>query len=385
MFFGLFQLDYEMGKSKLKFQEKILSIDGDKTELPEEQTRDFEVKKLKSKLTILVPAYNEEKHIVETIVSLKNQTLPPEEIIVIDDCSTDRTAEKARQMGVTVVCPPKNTGSKAGAQNYALQFVQTEYIMAVDADTTLDLQATEKIMKVFEDDSIAAACGFVLPRRVKTLWERGRYIEYLFAFTYYKPIQDFYEKPLISSGCFSVYRTDILQQNGGWSRRTMAEDMDLTWSYYNANYRIRFVPEAISYPIEPHNYHFMSKQLRRWSHGFVQNVCLHWRDLLRHSYLSSIVAVALWDSIVASLCYLTLLPVLVITVHPLFLLGYIVDAPAVAVPILIKGFQRRETMKVLASLPCFFVLRIVNSIFMLKALWLEVIMKNHLMIYEKGH
>ncbi len=338
-----------------------------------------------SGLTILVPAYNEESMIIETVTSLQNQTLPPDEIIVIDDCSTDKTAEMARQTGATVICPPQNTGSKAGAQNYALQFVKTEYTMAVDADTTLETHATERIMKALDDKSVAAACGLVLPRTVKTIWERGRYIEYLFAFTFYKPIQDFYYKPMISSGCFSVYRTDILKENGGWSLRTMAEDMDLTWTFYHAGHGIRFVPDAVSYPIEPHNYKFMSTQLRRWSHGFVQNVCVHWKDLLRHPYLSAIVAVALWDSIIASLCYLILVPLLAIFVHPLFLIGYLIDVPAVAVPVLCKGIQRKEVGKVLTSLPAFFILRMVNSVFMLKALWLELVMKKKLMVYEKGH
>jgi len=127
-----------------------------------------------SGVTILVPAYNERDHIAETIHSLVTQTLPPEEVVVIDDCSTDGTAEVAEAMGVTVVRPDTNTGSKAGAQNYGLQFVRTKYIMAVDADTTLAPDAVEKIMAAFEDDSVVAACGLVLPRKVRTVWERGR-------------------------------------------------------------------------------------------------------------------------------------------------------------------------------------------------------------------
>ena len=90
------------------------------------------------------------------------------------------------------------------------------------------------------------------PRR--TLWERGRYIEYLLAFSFFKRVQDHYGKPLISSGCFSIYRTEELRALGGWSTRTMAEDMDLTWTMYQAGQKVRFVPEAVSYPIEPHNF-----------------------------------------------------------------------------------------------------------------------------------
>ena len=157
----------------------------------------------------------------------------------------------------------------------------------------------------------------MLPRHVGTLWERGRYVEYMFAFSFFKTVQDFYERPLISSGCFSVYRTAVLKAHGGWNTRTMAEDMDLTWSFYQAGHGVRFVPEAICYPIEPHDFHFMSKQLRRWSHGFVQNVRLHWRGLLGDRFLRSTVSVALWDAAIASFAYLFLLPLAAIVFTPL--------------------------------------------------------------------
>jgi len=257
--------------------------------------------------------------------------------------------------------------------------------MAIDGDTTLVPDAIAKLMPALDDPKIAAACGFVLPRHVKTIWERGRYIEYMFAFTFYKVIQDYYDKPLISSGCFSVYRTDILKENGGWSTRTMAEDMDLTWSFYQAGHGVRFVPDAVCYPIEPYNYEFMSKQLRRWSHGFVQNVRIHWKGLLDIPFLRMTVAVALFDATVASIAYMFLIPLLAIFVQPLFLLGYLIDIPAVAVPVLYKAVQRKEVCRALASLPGFFVLRFVNTIFLLKALWLEFVMQRPLKVYEKGH
>jgi biofilm PGA synthesis N-glycosyltransferase PgaC len=336
-------------------------------------------------VTVIVPAYNEAASIVETVESLQRQTLAPAEIIVVDDCSDDGTGEIARDLGVTVLRPPCNTGSKAGAQTFALPAVSTELVMAVDADTALAQDAIETLIGAMEDPAVAAACGYVLPRRVKTLWERGRYVEYLFAFSFFKQIQDYYEKPLISSGCFSVYRTEALRRLGGWSTRTMAEDMDLTWSLYQADWKIRFVPGAVCYPIEPHNLEFMRKQLRRWSHGFVQNVRLHWRDLLHLGYLRSLVAVACYDALVASLAFLVVLPVLAIVLSPLFLLGYVLDAPAVIIPVAIAAAHRRELRRALASFPCFYVLRILNAAMMLKAIWLEGAMRRPLLVYEKGH
>nr|MBI4460119.1 glycosyltransferase [Acidobacteriota bacterium] len=337
-------------------------------------------------LTVIIPAYNEAATVADTIRSLQAQTLRPSEIIVVDDCSTDGTGDVARSLGVMVLRPPNNTGSKAGAQNYALSQAQTPWVMALDADTILAPDAIEKLMPAFQDPRVAAACGLVLPRRRRTIWERGRYIEYLFAFTFYKQVQDYYCKPLISSGCFSMYRLDRLQQCGGWPGRTLAEDMDLTWTFYEAGHAVRFVPEAVCYPIEPHNFAFLSKQLRRWSHGFVQNLRFHWRDVLHVPYLRSAVAVAVWDAAVASLVYLFLLPVLLVAFRtPWLLLGYVIDAPAILVPVLAGAAPRREIGKALVSFPSFLILRTVNAVFFLRAIWLELIVGRSLARYEKGH
>ena len=182
-----------------------------------------------------------------------------------------------------------------------------------------------------------------------------------------------------------MYRTAVLREFGGWPQRTLAEDMDLTWMLHQRGHGVRFIVDAECYPYEPHNYSFMSKQLRRWSHGFVQNVRLHWRGVLDVPFLRVTIAVALWDATVASFCYLFVLPLLAVLVSPLFLLGYLIDAPAVVVPVLVKGWQRKETARTLASIPSFFVLRIVNGLFMLRAFLDEMVLRKPLKVYEKGH
>jgi poly-beta-1,6-N-acetyl-D-glucosamine synthase len=344
------------------------------------------MEQLRAPLTIIIPAFNEAGSIADTIRSLFAQTVLAETIIVVDDCSTDATGDVAASLGVTVMRPRSNTGSKAGAQNFALSVVRTKYTMAIDADTTLAPDAIEKLLACMSAENIAAACGFVIPRNVGTMWERGRYIEYLFAFTFYKQVQEYFEKPLIASGCFSMYRTDALVAHRGWGTRTLAEDMDLTWSMYQSGEKVRFVPEAVCYPIEPHNYRFMSTQLKRWSHGFVQNVQLHWKGLLRVPYLRSAVAVSMWDATLASFIYLILLPLLTLYFRsPWLLLGYLIDAPAVLVPVLVGAVPRGETRRALASMPAFFVLRTVNAVFFLSAVWSEMVMGKSFHRYEKGH
>src|SRR5918999_111105 len=271
-------------------------------------------------LTVIVPAYNEKETLLDTVRSLQRQTVSPDQILVVDDCSTDATAEVAESLGVAVLRPPENTGSKAGAQSFALDRVDTGLVMAVDADTTLAPDAIEKLFAAFADPEVVAACGFVLPRRVRTMWERGRYVEYMLAFSFFKRIQDNY-----------------------------------------------------------------GKQLKRWSHGFVQNVRLHWSSVLQLGYLRSLVAVAFWDALLASFAYLLLLPVLAVVLDPLVLLAYLVDAPVVVVPVLWQAIGRRETGRALASFPAFFVLRVVNALYMLTAVWREMVMRRPLLVYEKGH
>jgi len=337
-------------------------------------------------LTVIIPAYNEAGFVGDTIQSLLAQTVPPDRIILVDDGSTDGTGDVGRRAGITVIRPPRNTGSKAGAQTFALPWVKTELVMAIDADTTLEPTAVERLTRSFRDSGIGAACGLVLPRRIKTLWERGRFVEYLFAFTFYKQVQEYYRRPMISSGCFSMYRTDLMRRHGGWPGRTLAEDMDLTWTFHQTGVGVRFEPEAVCYPIEPYNFRFMRKQLRRWSHGFIQNVTLHWKGVLTVPFLRSAVAVALWDAIVASLVFLIVLPLLIVTLKSAWLLlAYFIDAPAILVPLLIGAIPRREFGRTLASLPAFFVLRLVNGFYFLEAVWSEWFLRRASLTYEKGH
>ncbi len=337
------------------------------------------------RVTVLVPAYNERDNIAQTLASLQIQTRPPDRVLVVDDCSTDDTGTIAAEMGAEVVRPPHNTGFKAGAQRYGLQFIDTELLLAIDADTTLAPDAVEKLLAALDDPTVAAACGFVLPRQVRTIWERGRYAEYLFAFTFGKAIQEHYGRPMIASGCFTVYRTDVLRSVGGWQPRTVAEDLDLTWTLYEHGHTVRFVTEAVCYPIEPATLSFFYRQVRRWTHGFFQNLRLHWRPIVEQPYLRSMVAVGLWDASLAAVVYLLLLPLLALLVHPLFLLGYVIDAPVVAVPVLMGAARRGEIGRALLSLPGFFVVRLANAILLVEAAWSELLMRRPLAVFEKGH
>jgi len=337
-------------------------------------------------VTIIVPAFNEAATLGETLASIAALRVAPAEIIVVDDCSTDDTGAIARRAGATVIRPEHNTGSKAGAQTFALGRVATPLCLVLDADTVLAPDALEHLGAAFDDVTVGAACTTVIPHGTDSIWERGRYVEYLFAFTFYKPVQDTWGAPMISSGCCSMYRTEAVRAAGGWSSRTMAEDMDLTWTLYQQGWQVRFVAAALCRPREPNTWTFLSRQLRRWSHGFVQNVRLHWRGLLPVPYLRSAVAVAAWDAALASFVYLLVLPLLALGFrNPWFLLGYVIDIPAILVPVLVGAAPRGEILKAISCIPAFFALRTVNAAFFLRALFDEVVRRRPLLVYEKGH
>jgi poly-beta-1,6-N-acetyl-D-glucosamine synthase len=143
--------------------------------------------------------------------------------------------------------------------------------------------------------------------------------------------------------------------------------------------------KAFCYPIEPHNLEFLRKQRNRWSHGFIQNVVLHWRDLLRTPTLREFVFVGLADAIITGILYFVFVP-LFLVLNPVLLFYLIAsDWLFIAIPVMWKGFKLKMLRKSLTSLPFFFVLRVVNSIYFFKALFLELLFNRSPRKYEKGH
>jgi biofilm PGA synthesis N-glycosyltransferase PgaC len=336
-------------------------------------------------VTVIVPAFNEAATIAETLRSLASQTLQGFHILVVDDGSDDGTGTIAKEHGATVIQPAANTGSKAGAQTFALRYVETPYVVTIDADTTLAPNALEIIIGHLQNSEAAAACGYVLPRKTRTIWELGRCAEYLFALGFYKRVQHAIGRPLISSGCFSAYRTEAVRAAGGWSDETVTEDVDLTWTFYARGEEVHFVPDAIAYPLEPEDFSMLRRQLRRWSHGLVQNLVRHRDNALHDARLRSILSVMLWDSAMASLIYLVLTPVLSIAVSPWFLVIYLIDLPVIGVPVLIEAQRHGLLAKAVPATLALFVLRLVNSGFFVEAVWSELVRGKRLVVYEKGH
>jgi biofilm PGA synthesis N-glycosyltransferase PgaC len=339
-----------------------------------------------SSLTVLIPAHNEARVIGHTLQSLWSQTWRPDKIQVVDDGSSDETGRIAADLGAEVVRPEANTGFKAGALNFGLRFVETEWLVTLDADTILAPDALQEIVSAAQEQNVGAACGLVLPQRIRTLWERARFVEYLLAFGVFKPVQDWYRCPMVASGCFALYRTEIIKDLGGFPTETVGEDLDLTWRLYEAGESIKYVSRAICYPVEPPDLRFMRKQLTRWSHGFAQNVRLHGRGILGVPMLRSFVIVAGLDALLAGLLYLIVMPILVVAYGWRYLIAiYLADLLVMAIPVLWMGYRMRLLPQALASLPSVFILRWLNVYYFWRAAALEWVLGRRLRVFEKGH
>ena len=345
-------------------------------------------------LTVIVPAHNEEEGLPATLEALLSQTVPAEEIIVIDDGSVDRTGEVAAAHGVTVLTPPHNLGSKAKAQNYALPHCRTDLVLAVDADTVLAPDYIEKIKPVFDDQDVVIAAGNVQTRFTRTVWERGRSIEYLFGFHWNRPIQNRVNSPVVCSGCCSVFRRDSLVAFGGFPERTIVEDMDFTWSQEIAGYKAVYVADAVAWAADPETLTYLRKQVWRWMAGFFQNVRLHmWELVTRKPMLALWIGLAVLEIIIAPLWWAT--PFLLIpamdTSAAYAVAVWFGGELALTIPPLIYAARRRKlsVVRVLFNTPFVYATRLVNIYYAWKGLIVELVLvplrlSRGLTVYEKG-
>ena len=346
------------------------------------------------KVSAIVPARNEERGLPATLESLLAQTRPPDQIIVVDDGSTDRTGEVARSYGATVLRPPDALGSKARAQNHALPHCEGDLVLTVDADTVLASDYIEHVEPAFADPSVAVAAGNVQTRFTRTVWERGRSIEYLFGFHWHRPVQASAGSPMVCSGCCSVFRRDFLLDHGGFPERTIVEDMDLTWTAQATGLRAVYVGDAVAWAADPETLPYLRRQLRRWMAGFFQNVRLHLPRLVaRKPMLALWVLLAVLEILLAPLWWAA--PVLLtLTWHMpaehafAWWLGS--ELLCLAPPLIYASRRRRIPLRrILACVPCVYPARAVNTYYAWRALITELLLvplrlATSLAVYEKG-
>ena len=345
-------------------------------------------------ITVLIPAHNEEAGLADTLASLAKQTVPPAEVIVVSDHSTDRTEEIARAAGVTVLVTPDGVGgSKAAAQNYGLPHVKTPLVLPLDGDTILDTDYLELLEPVFDDPDVAVASGCVLTQTQNSIWSAARHLEYLQSFHGQRLVQHGFNSVVVCSGCCSVFRVDDLRAEGGFPENSLTEDIDYTLTQHCKGRKAVYVPEAIARAAEPETRAFMRTQLKRWKTGHAKSVRTHFLSLVKTRPL-----VALWVALQAVEILISpmifLLPVFAI-VHGTgwHILGWLATSEILTffLPVL-YGCRKRgyAFSNVIRNYPAWWALKALNFEADMRHWIPEMILvplrlKKPFTVYEKGH
>jgi biofilm PGA synthesis N-glycosyltransferase PgaC len=232
-------------------------------------------------VSILVAAYNEEDTIASTLRSIAIQEYPNKiEVIVVNDCSTDRTREIAMkasaylstdQLSIKVISCPANF-KKAGALNLGLKEVSHQYLITIDADTILFKSAIKNIVTNITQGphNTGAVAGSILVNNVTDNWlTRMQEWDYFLGIATVKRTQSLYEGTLVAQGAFSIYQTAVVRELGGWAE-TVGEDIVLTWGIHERGYKVGYAENAIAFTNVPDNYKQFFRQRERWSRGLIE-------------------------------------------------------------------------------------------------------------------
>jgi len=346
------------------------------------------------RLICIIPAYNEELSIVATIRSIKKQSLKPDRIIVVDDCSTDRTSGLAKVEGVEVLRTNVNTGSKARAQNKAIFSLKNEpstaIVITVDADTTLDKNCLKYYLEHFNKKDVVAVSGMVIPQKVDTFWEKVRFTQYLRFIYLNKGAQNHWGVPIVASGCAVAYLLGALRTHQGVPKDTITEDLDLTWRLLIDNKKVVIDDRAICYPIEPPNFKIYCKQVERWNRGFLQCISLHGVRLFINFKLGVFVYSYLLLDLLKPLAFTLFLFSLLNGLISYAVLVYIIslifaDMILGSTIITIRKRKYGRKSKVLNCFLYYLLVDLVNGYLFFKSVWKEWIMKDKLAFWIKGH
>jgi peptidoglycan-N-acetylglucosamine deacetylase len=238
-------------------------------------------------VSVIVPAYNEEPVIEGTIRSLLASDYKNYEIIVVDDGSTDRTSEIVREKfgadsRVRLFTEP-NAG-KANALNFGLRYASGEIVIALDADTMFASQTIGALAHRFYDPQMGAVAGNAKVGNRVNIVTRWQALEYITS-------QNMDRRAFASLNCITVvpgavgaWRRDLLDQAGGFTSDTLAEDQDLTLRIRRLGYNIGYEENAIAWTEAPASLRTLAKQRFRWAYGTLQCMWKHHDALFRPRY-----------------------------------------------------------------------------------------------------
>jgi cellulose synthase/poly-beta-1,6-N-acetylglucosamine synthase-like glycosyltransferase/peptidoglycan/xylan/chitin deacetylase (PgdA/CDA1 family)/spore germination protein YaaH len=248
-------------------------------------------------LSALVAAYNERPVIARTVQSLLENRYQVDEVVVVDDGSTDGTAEAVQEhfgSDARVRLIRQANAGKAAALNRAAGEAKGEILLCLDADTQLDPEAVGRLVRHFEDPRVAAVAGNVkVGNRVNllTLWQS---IEYVTSQNMDRRAYGLLNAVTVVPGAVGAWRREDVLAAGGYRSDSMAEDMDLTWRLRRMGRRVATEEAALGFTEAPQTLRAFFRQRFRWTYGTLQCLWKHKGALLRYGWFGRFALPALW-------------------------------------------------------------------------------------------
>jgi cellulose synthase/poly-beta-1,6-N-acetylglucosamine synthase-like glycosyltransferase/peptidoglycan/xylan/chitin deacetylase (PgdA/CDA1 family)/spore germination protein YaaH len=238
-------------------------------------------------VSVIVPAFNEEKVIVKTLKSLLNSNYPNFEILVVDDGSTDDTSRiVAEKFGgePKVQLFTLANGGKANALNYGLKHAKGEIIIGLDADTIFAPQTICELAREFADKEVGAAAGNAKVGNRLNMITRWQALEYITSQNLDRRAFASLNAITVVPGAVGAWRREALERAQGFESNTLAEDQDLTLRVRQLGYRIAYAERAVAYTEAPDSFCGLAKQRFRWSFGTLQCMWKHRRALFNKRF-----------------------------------------------------------------------------------------------------
>ncbi len=228
------------------------------------------------RVAVLVPAYNEEVGIEQAVRSLAGNDYPEFEVVVVDDGSTDRTAAIVEQLGLPGVrLVRKENGGKASALNEGLAVTDAEIAVMVDGDTVFEPDTLRRLVQPLADPRMGAVSGNTKVGNRRGLLGRWQHIEYVTGFNLDRRMYEVLQCTPTVPGAIGAFRRTALEQVGGISGATLAEDTDVTLAIGRAGWLVGYADDARAWTEAPSSLGDLWRQRYRWSYGTMQAVWKH--------------------------------------------------------------------------------------------------------------
>jgi len=245
------------------------------------------------RVSIIVPAYNEEKGLAKTVRSLCALDYPKEklEIIIVDHGSTDTTASIGRQLVlehpsqcIQFVQRMRSAGEiKSHAFNEGLKHATGEFVACVDADTVVIGSALREMLPHFADAQVGAVISTIKVSHPTNIYEKIQHLEYIFA-TFTRGLMSKINTLHVTPGALSVYRKILFDRYGGFDENNVTEDLEMAMRLRYHGYTIKLAKESVNYTRVPNTFNKLWAQRVRWFRGFMYNSMKYKKMLFRKKY-----------------------------------------------------------------------------------------------------